>query len=652
MASTSLRFGLHSIRFRLMIGAVAVILLANTGLAVFSLTQVSEVLLDEVQTRVRLDLNAAHQVYGQAIDRIAHFLRALSMPGGSLSRALEQRDLATIAQRLPLIAREAELDMVTAMDAEGRVLFRSANPDARGDSLRELSVVRRALGEQRVVSGTIILPRALLEREGPALAERAYFELLKTPQARPPTREFEADGMALAAAAPLRGSDGRIIGVVLGANLLSRRFDIVDRIKEVVFQAQTFQGKDIGTATIFRHDLRISTNVRNRDGSRAIGTLLSTPVAERVLERGEVFADRAFVVNDWYITAYEPIRDPDGEVIGILYVGLLEAPFARVRAAATGGFLATVAVTTLASLLLLFLLTRQVLKPIGRVLSMSRKVVAGDLGARVRGRYSGELGLLVQAVNAMAEAIAQREAELERMTRAQIGQSEKLASIGRLAAGIAHEINNPLTGVLTFAHLLREKPHLLGADRDDLEVIIRETTRVREIVRGLLDFARESPSRQEILDLNSVIRATLRLVRSQKEFSRVIIQEALADGLPAVRGDRNQLQQVLLNLSLNACEAMPQGGTLTVRSFNDGARVAFSVTDTGCGIRPEHMEKIFEPFFTTKPIGKGTGLGLSVSYGIVQQHHGSIEVHSEFERGTVFTVYLPAVTSGEGAHSA
>ncbi|NMB77005.1 MAG: HAMP domain-containing protein [Myxococcales bacterium] len=651
MTSSSQRFGLHSIRFRLMIGAVAVILLANTGLAVFSLTQVSEVLLDEVQTRVRLDLNAAHQVYGQATDRIAHFLRALSMPGGSLSRALEQHDLSALAERLPLIAREAELDMVTAMDAEGRVVFRSANPGVRGDSLRELSVVRRALSEQRLVSGTIIIPRALLEREGPALAERAFFELLKTPQARPPAREFEADGMALAAAAPLRGPDGRITGLVLGANLLSRRFDIVDRIKEVVFQAQTFQGKDIGTATIFRHDLRISTNVRNRDGSRAIGTLLSAPVAERVLDRGEIFADRAFVVNDWYISAYEPIRDPDGEVIGILYVGLLEAPFARVRAAATGGFLATVAVTTLASLLLLFFLTRQVLKPIGRVLSMSRKVVDGDLGARVLGRYSGEMGLLVQAVNAMAEAIARREAELERMTRAQIGQSEKLASIGRLAAGIAHEINNPLTGVLTFAHLLREKTHLEG-DRGDLDVIIRETTRVREIVRGLLDFARESPSRQEILDLNSVIRATLKLVRSQKEFSRVVIQEALADVLPSVRGDRNQLQQVLLNLSLNACEAMPQGGTLSVRSFNDGARVAFSVADTGCGIRPEHMEKIFEPFFTTKPIGKGTGLGLSVSYGIVQQHRGSIEVHSELERGTVFTVYLPAEASGEGAHSA
>jgi len=635
-----------------MIGAVAVILLANTGLAVFSVTQLGDVLLDEVQTRVRLDLNAARQVYDQFLERIAQFLRGLSLPGGTLSRALQQRDRAGLEQRLRIIAREGELDILTVLDAEGRVLFRTANPEASGDDLRELPVVRRALAEQRLVSGTIIIHQALLEREGAKLAERAYFDLLQTPQARPTERRFEADGMALAAAAPLRDERGRIVGVILGANLLSRRFDIVDRVKDVVFQSQTYRGKDIGTATIFRRDLRISTNVRNQDGSRAIGTRLSAPVAERVLDRGEIFADRAFVVNDWYITAYEPIRDPDGEVIGILYVGLLEAPFARVRASAAGGFLAIVAASTLLSLLLLFLLTRQVLKPIGRILSMSHKVAAGDLSARVSGRHSGELGLLVRAVNAMADAIARREAELERMTRAQIGQSEKLASIGRLAAGIAHEINNPLTGVLTFAHLLREKLNMQEADRGDLDVIIRETTRVREIVRGLLDFARESPSRQEILDLNEVIRATMKLVRSQKEFARVLIEESLADGLPLIRGDRNQLQQVLLNLSLNACEAMPQGGTLTVKSFAGETRVGFSVADTGCGIRPEHMEKIFEPFFTTKPIGKGTGLGLSVSYGIVQQHRGTIEVQSEPDRGTLFTVWLPGIPAGEGAERA
>jgi two-component system NtrC family sensor kinase len=178
-------------------------------------------------------------------------------------------------------------------------------------------------------------------------------------------------------------------------------------------------------------------------------------------------------------------------------------------------------------------------------------------------------------------------------------------------------------------------------DKQDLEVIIRETTRVREIVRGLLDFARESPSRKVALDINEVIRTTMKLVRSQKEFDKVVVVENLIDGLPAVWGDKNQLQQVLLNLSLNACEAMPVGGTLAIGTAAHDSQVRITVSDTGCGIPPEHLKQIFDPFFTTKPVGKGTGLGLSVSYGIVQQHGGILEVESELGKGSLFTINLP-----------
>jgi len=227
--------------------------------------------------------------------------------------------------------------------------------------------------------------------------------------------------------------------------------------------------------------------------------------------------------------------------------------------------------------------------------------------------------------------------------RRQIGQSEKLASIGRLAAGVAHEINNPLTGVLTFAHLLREKPNMDDQDRQDLDLIIHETSRAAEIVRGLLDFARERPALKEPLDLNDVVRRTMRLIRNQKSFERIVIQEELRDVLPAVEGDRNQLQQVFLNLSLNACEAMPNGGTLTITTVADGDRVQVRMHDTGCGISPEHLPQIFEPFFTTKPVGKGTGLGLSVSYGIVEQHGGALEVETEEGKGSTFIIRLPAL---------
>jgi len=218
--------------------------------------------------------------------------------------------------------------------------------------------------------------------------------------------------------------------------------------------------------------------------------------------------------------------------------------------------------------------------------------------------------------------------------------SEKLAAVGRLAAGVAHEINNPLTGVLTFAHLLREKDNLDAQDKEDLTLIINETTRAGEIVRGLLDFARERPPVKELLDINEVVRRTIRLLGNQRAFRQITVEEDLCKDLPLVDGDRNQLEQVLLNLSLNACEAMPDGGKLTIRSLAQDNKVLVRVTDTGCGIKKEHLGQIFEPFFSTKPVGKGTGLGLSVSYGIVQEHGGTLEVETEEGNGTTFTVVL------------
>ena len=226
-------------------------------------------------------------------------------------------------------------------------------------------------------------------------------------------------------------------------------------------------------------------------------------------------------------------------------------------------------------------------------------------------------------------------------------ESEKLAAVGQLAAGVAHEINNPLTGVLTFAHLLREKKNMDEQDQNDLTLIINETTRASAIVRDLLDFARERPTLIEPLDINNVIRRTIRLLGNQKAFRQITVREDLQQGLPAVLGDMNQLEQVLLNLSLNACEAMPGGGTLAISALVQNGKVLVKVADTGCGIKKQYLDKIFEPFFSTKPVGKGTGLGLSVSYGIIQQHGGALQVESEEGNGTTFTVVLPSAQAGQ-----
>ena len=253
-----------------------------------------------------------------------------------------------------------------------------------------------------------------------------------------------------------------------------------------------------------------------------------------------------------------------------------------------------------------------------------------------------------RAVLGVATDITEQKRAEEALMRSEQwrAESEKLAAVGRLAAGVAHEINNPLTGVLTFAHLLKEKENMDEQDKKDLDLIVNETIRASRIVRDLLDFARERPAMTEPLDINEVVRRTIRLLGNQKAFRQIAVREELQEGLPVVHGDMNQLEQVFLNLSLNACEAMPGGGTLAISTSAQNGKVLVKVADTGCGINKDILDRIFEPFFTTKPVGKGTGLGLSVSYGIVREHGGAIEVESEEGKGTTFTIVLPSARKG------
>lgn len=332
-----------SISFRLTLGLIAVFVTANAVVSALTVINIGNVLLDEVQTRVRLDLNAARQVYEGHTRQMESFLQAVSLDRVRIAEALETGDMGRAARLLEEMRAAGRMDILRLLDSSGRVLWRGADQTVVGDSLAEDPVIAQVLATRRPASGTVLVPHGVLAREGTELAARAVFELQPTPAAKPTDRTTEVDGMAITAAQPLLDARGNLVGILSSANLLNRRFDLVDSIKEVVFQGQMWQGKDIGTATIFQKDLRISTNVLTERGERAIGTLLSAQVYEAVLERGEVWADRAFVVNDWYITAYEPIRDPQDRVIGVLYVGLLEEPFSRPQRVLQAVFLAIMA---------------------------------------------------------------------------------------------------------------------------------------------------------------------------------------------------------------------------------------------------------------------------------------------------------------------
>lgn len=324
---------------------------------------------------------------------------------------------------------------------------------------------------------------------------------------------------------------------------------------------------------------------------------------------------------------------------------------------------------------LCIILYKFVTGPVSRLDEGMKRIARGDLAYVINIPSDDEMGLLAQTFNSMAKDIKNYRENMENWTKAleeevqkktveivrahdQLINAEKLASLGRMAAGVAHELNSPLTGIVTFAHLMLKRiPPEDKQDIEDLEVIIEQANRCSKIIKGLLGFSRKATAEKAMVSVNALVEGTVAMVRNQAKFHNIKINLVLDPSIPPIAVDPNQLQQVFINLLINAADAMNERGQITIGTRATGGDmpeglkqgypqeaeqyVEIEFADTGPGIPEEHLSKIFEPFFTTKPVGKGTGLGLAVSYGIIKKHGGNIFVRSEAGKGARFFVRLP-----------
>ncbi len=514
-----------------------------------------------------------------------------------------------------------------------------------------------------------------LEALDPALAASVRLPLIQTRRASPTQRTMEDRAMLIRARHPVTNADGRVEGVLDGGVLLNNNFTFVDAIRDLVYGPGSLPAGSIGTVTVFLDDVRISTNVPRQAGERALGTRVSQEVRRAVLDKGETWINRAFVVNDWYISAYEPIVDINGDRVGILYAGYLEAPFRTALWKALG-----LALLLLVGLLALYAAlavrgAKSIFRPVEK---MSRVVRATHLDQSLRvGKVESrdELAELAHEFDAMLDRIEQQTAQLQtwgaqleekvderttelqqrndelqrtinvlRETRRKLVTAEKLAALGELTAGVAHEINNPTQVMLgNLDVLVAQLGDRLDPVRPEIDLIIEQIYRIQAIIEKLVKYARpdEYAGYLAQLDVNQVIRDTTALITHMQK-NRAFRLKLELDATQPVTINEQELQQVLVNLVSNAVHALPDvGGEITLSSVDwDDLGVCISVTDNGSGMDEDQRSQIFNPFYSTRREGEGTGLGLSVSYGLVRRYGGDISVASRPGVGTRFKVWL------------
>ena len=637
---------------RLILSFLLIIVIISATFTIVGIQLISDRIVTEAQEKVHHDLNSAREIY---LSKLSHINDVVRLTAGSffITDALLTSNLDEAANELTKVKVREGLDVLTITNSSGIVLLRANNLEIFGDNQSYNDLVAATLSRYVPVAATTIVSPEDLRKESPFLAEQAHFTFIDTPMARVRSETEETAGMMLEAAAPIFDYQNNIIGILYGGVLLNRSYEIVDEIKRTVFQDLQYKGQDIGTATIFQDDVRISTNVKNEDDSRATGTRVSEEVYNRVVVNGEPWIGRAYVVNNWYITAYEPIKNVNNEIIGILYVGILEQKYLDIKRQTILAFLTIALMGTLVSMGLSYFISQRISLHIRELVSASREVAQGNLDAKVEIISNDELGELANTFNAMATALKERDEKLKEFTRNKIMESERLALIGQLSANVAHELNNPLQGIVTYSHLLLENMSCEDSARDSLQKIVTQANRCRDIIRGLLDFSRQRKPDKTLCDINNVLKECVSLLEDQALFHNIRIISNLEVKLPMAVIDPSQIERVFMNMIINAAEAMEGSGQLTLITRFDpvGRFIDVEFTDTGHGIAKKNLEKIFDPFFTTKDTGHGVGLGLAISYGIIKEHKGTIIVESEVDKGTTFIVRIPVMVKEESLNN-
>lgn len=667
---------LGSLRYRLLALVLIPLLLLAITVVLFGARWTSDYTYRQLFTKVNTDLRVAHDSFERIQSDQQRNFRSFAQ-SNVVSKLFENP--STVNGWLSQQRGRYNLDYLMLLNADG-----TERLDDKGWQPHTLLVSPLTLFALSEISspqggtGIEIMSANVWERDGLLDPSQVVFPLIDTLRAAPSERSAEDRAMVIRSVQSIHNAEGDPIALLEGGRLLNRDFGFVDSIRDLVYGPGSLAPGSIGTVTVFLDDVRITTNVPSSDATRALGTRVSAEVRDTVLNQGKSWTDRAFVVNDWYISAYEPITDVYDNRVGMLYAGYLEAPFRHELYKAIGVLSALVLAGSLFAILFASLGARSLFRPIEKLISVVRATAAGERRRVGSVKSVDEIGELVAQLDKMLDTLEEQRYKIEQdahvledkvqsrtaelsqqnqrltdslnmlqQTRQQLEAAEKLAALGELTAGVAHEINNPTAVILGNMDILISE---MGDSRPDvqteIDLIIQQVYRIRSITHRLVQYSR-SESEQlspvaNAVSLPEVVSDTVDLIWHDFVDDSIDIREShRCEQMASI--DKHELQQVLVNLVRNAVEAVAwnkEPGQVLIETLDvDDQYVSIVVSDNGCGIDPSHTARLFDPFFT---FGKerGAGLGLSVSYGIVRRYGGRIDVSSKVGVGSIFTVVL------------
>ena len=634
-----------TLKTRIIISHMVVIIMVSLSIAIAGFYFIKKDIIDRAQEKVKSDLNAAREVYAQETKNIENIIRlsVLRSEFRVLQKQAGQFDtqaLETAGKILNDIRLTEGLDILTLTDDEGNVIIRSRNPGVVGDNQAKNEIIAKVLADKEIVSGTQIINKDQLLKENNDLARQAHMLVKRTEKAKPTAESERTCGLIIKAAAPVFDYDNNFIGVLYGGNLLNRNYDIVDKVKNVVYKDLEYKGKDTGTVTIFQGDMRISTNVKDKNGNRAIGTRVSAEVFDRVLGKGLPWNDRAFVVNDWYKTAYEPIRNISGDTVGMLYVGTLERPFSDLFINITLIFMVIIIAATLLAIFMSIILADRIARPLTEIADAASKLSTGNLGVKVQSSTNLlELNLLSESFNEMSAKLSEREQNLKNLNKNYVD----------LIGFVAHELRGMLASAVMNAYSVRDG--YLGLinfkQRKAVDSVTRNLDYLTAVVGKFLNLGRIERDQLNVhksaINLSDEIFApSISTLMPLAERKGIKVVNNLAAGLK-INADMDLMQIVANNLIGNAIKYGQENGSVIVSSHNLNGKVEIDVYNDSQPITAEQKDKLFHRFSRletseTKKV-KGTGLGLYITKQIIQQHGGNIRVEPR-EKGNSFIVQI------------